>query len=62
MFFALKGERFDGNQFALEALKNGAAYAIVDDPTISKRVVSGGNLLLRQREGLFKADVQQLFS
>lgn len=30
MFFALKGEKFDGNDFALEALKSGARYAVVD--------------------------------
>ena len=30
MFFALKGETFDGNDFALDALKAGARYAIVD--------------------------------
>ena len=30
MFFALKGETFDGNDFALDALKAGAKYAIVD--------------------------------
>lgn len=30
MFFALKGEKFDGNDFALDALKAGARYAIVD--------------------------------
>lgn len=34
IFFALKGETFDGNQFALQALENGAAYAIVDDPAL----------------------------
>ncbi|MBO4282897.1 MAG: UDP-N-acetylmuramoyl-tripeptide--D-alanyl-D-alanine ligase [Bacteroidales bacterium] len=31
LFFALKGERFDGNAFAAEALAKGAAYAVVDD-------------------------------
>lgn len=31
LFFALKGETFDGNAFAAKALENGAAYAIVDD-------------------------------
>ncbi len=31
LFFALKGDRFNGNLFALQALKNGAAYAIVED-------------------------------
>jgi UDP-N-acetylmuramoyl-tripeptide--D-alanyl-D-alanine ligase len=30
-FIALKGERFDGNQFAAQALAQGAAYAVVDD-------------------------------
>lgn len=28
--FALKGERFDGNMFASQALEKGAAYAVVD--------------------------------
>ena len=31
MFFALKGENFNGNDFAKEALEKGARYAIVDD-------------------------------
>ena len=30
MFFALKGENFDGNKYALQALEKGAAYAVVD--------------------------------
>ena len=34
LFFALKGANFDGNQFARQALLNGAAFAIVDDPEI----------------------------
>ncbi len=34
LFFALKGERFDGNTFALTALEQGAAYAIVDNETL----------------------------
>ncbi len=32
IFFALKGERFDGNRFAEEALAQGAHWAVVDDP------------------------------
>ena len=32
LFFAIKGERFDGNQFAAAALDAGAAYAVVDNP------------------------------
>ena len=31
MFFALKGENFDGNTFAEQALKRGAKWAIIDD-------------------------------
>ncbi len=32
LFFALRGENFDGNRFAADALRQGAAYCIVDDP------------------------------
>ncbi len=31
IFFALKGPHFNGNEFAKEALKKGASFAIVDD-------------------------------
>jgi UDP-N-acetylmuramoyl-tripeptide--D-alanyl-D-alanine ligase len=31
LFFALKGENFDGNRFAIQALEKGAALAVVDD-------------------------------
>ncbi len=31
LFFALKGEKFDGNEFASKALENGCEYAIVDN-------------------------------
>ncbi|MCS6974450.1 MAG: UDP-N-acetylmuramoyl-tripeptide--D-alanyl-D-alanine ligase [Cyclobacteriaceae bacterium] len=34
LFFALKGERFDGNRFAAEALQKGASYAVVDDASV----------------------------
>ena len=45
MFFALKGENFDGNEYAMKALEAGAAYAVVnrdssvaatDDPRLIK--------------------------
>jgi len=32
IFFALKGDKFDGNQFAEQALAQGAAYCVVDTP------------------------------
>ena len=31
LFFALKGDNFDGNAFALKALEAGASYAVVND-------------------------------
>lgn len=35
LFFALKGDNFDGNKFAEAALEDGAAYAIIDDPNVA---------------------------
>ena len=32
IFFALKGDNFDGNKFAEQALEKGAAYAVIDNP------------------------------
>lgn len=32
IFFALKGENFNGNKFAADALKKGAAFAVIDEP------------------------------
>lgn len=32
IFFALKGDNFDGNKFAGEALQKGAAFAVIDEP------------------------------
>jgi UDP-N-acetylmuramoyl-tripeptide--D-alanyl-D-alanine ligase len=34
LFFALRGDNFNGNLFAAQALEAGAAYAIVDDPAV----------------------------
>jgi UDP-N-acetylmuramoyl-tripeptide--D-alanyl-D-alanine ligase len=34
LFFALKGDKYDGNKFVLHALENGAEYAIADDSTL----------------------------
>lgn len=35
-FFALKGENFDANNFAEQALENGAAYVVIDRPEFKK--------------------------
>ncbi len=37
IFFALKGDKFDGNNFASDALKNGCSYAIVDNPELKNK-------------------------
>jgi UDP-N-acetylmuramoyl-tripeptide--D-alanyl-D-alanine ligase len=35
LFFALKGDNFDANNFAAQALNSGAAFAIVDNPEVA---------------------------
>lgn len=34
LFFALRGASFDGNRFAADAIRSGAAFAVVDDPSV----------------------------
>lgn len=45
LFFALKGENFDGNEYALKALEAGASYAVVskDSGTAAKSTFRPGN-------------------
>ena len=42
LFFALKGDNFNGNEFAEDALKKGASYAIIDE----KKYQSHANIVL----------------
>lgn len=42
VYFALKGENFNGNTFAADALAKGCAYAVVDEP----QQVKGDNYIL----------------
>jgi len=35
IFFALRGDNFNGNQYAQSALEQGASYAVVDDPALA---------------------------
>lgn len=37
IFFALKGETFDGNNYSLQALEKGCAFAVVDNPDVAKQ-------------------------
>ena len=47
IFLALKGESFNGNQFAVQALEKGCAYAIVDEaPTNSQLSTLSTKLIL----------------
>ena len=36
MFLALKGDKFDGNDFAAQALKEGASFVVVDNPWMAE--------------------------
>ncbi len=47
LFFALKGEHFNGNEFASQALKAGAKYCVVDEPAyaIDQRYIVVKNVL-----------------
>lgn len=44
MFFALKGENFDGNEYALKALEAGARYAVVNASSEVGAACAGGGL------------------
>ncbi len=49
MFFALKGERFDGNEFVRGALEQGCPYAVMDNASLydaaDKRLILVDNVL-----------------
>ena len=52
-FIALRGENFDGNEFAEVALEKGAKYALVDRPEIAnknKRLILVDNTLKSLQE------------
>jgi UDP-N-acetylmuramoyl-tripeptide--D-alanyl-D-alanine ligase len=36
MFFALKGDKFNANEFAADALSKGASYVVIDEPEFDK--------------------------
>ena len=38
LFVALRGDTFNGNEFALTALAEGARYALIDDPAVAENV------------------------
>ena len=52
LFFALKGSNFDGNTFALEALKLGASYVVIDnaDYYVDERTIVVSDTLIALQE------------
>lgn len=51
IFFALKGEKFNGNTFAIKALEQGASYAVVDENIGNdERLIKVGNVLSFMQE------------
>ena len=50
IFIALKGESFDGNKFAIQALEKGSALAVVDDEQVYNQFleqpIEGKNMML----------------
>jgi len=47
LFFALKGDNFNANAFAIKALENGCSYAVIDEPefAIDERFIVVDNVL-----------------
>ena len=61
IFFALKGENFNANTFAEQALQNGAAYVVIDEETyqLNDRCILVADVLVALQE-LAKHHRQQL--
>jgi UDP-N-acetylmuramoyl-tripeptide--D-alanyl-D-alanine ligase len=51
-FFALKGPHYNGNHFALSAIENGAAYAVIDEAPITPhpRLITVEDVLITLQE------------
>lgn len=55
MFFALKGENFDGNEYALKALEAGAKYAVVCEGSAAANSGAEGVLVVKDTLESLKA-------
>ena len=51
IFFALKGEKFNGNAFAKQAVEAGAAYVVIDDAAYE---ISGKTILVDKNNKFLK--------
>ncbi len=61
IFLALKGESFDGNKFAIQALEKGCAYAIIDEADILDNLGSLGNPRITRDRLILVDDCLQTF-
>ena len=61
IFLALKGESFDGNKFAVQALEKGCAYAIIDDKEILETLDNPRNSSLLKDRLILVDDCLQTF-
>ena len=50
VFLCLKGDRFDGNQFAVQAIEQGARLVIVDSDALKSTLKIAGDLLQSGKE------------
>lgn len=60
IFFALKGDNFDGNTYAKKAVELGAALAVVDDPTVQGDgivYVENGLLALQELARMYRCSL-----
>ena len=60
LFFAIRGDRFDGHAYVADALRGGAAGAVVSDAALSRRDRACGAPLIVRRDTI--AALQQLAS
>jgi len=57
LFVALKGERFDANTFAEEALNKGASFVIIDNPEYfldARTIVVNDRMVKQQLKNLLR--------
>ena len=61
IFIALKGDSFDGNKFAVQALEKGCAYAITDDKKVYDEYLQSSHLTPHTSHLLLVDDCLQTF-
>lgn len=52
-FVAIKGEKYDGNEFVFEALKKGASGAIMDASIVDEKIINTGKPIVLVEDSIF---------